>query len=926
MAKKNKSEANSTKNFIVDELITNLGFDNKNIVTDITLDNFGITSPEFRQKKPDILISKKSQDNPIEFINNVLFYCEAKDTSAVVNDSDWLDAIQQGIVKAKALNQPYFGVTNFKTTHIYNADLANYINLTTLSNKKSFDPALISVNGNVIDYFPNFTELETIQTEFKKANDSKQLNLVFSNNQSLFAESHLKKVLLELNEIFRDMVFDDSNKIDFTIGLITLKMAEEKYKNVDLTQKFNGGYSKLYISKWWSNLDKNNIKNELNAYIEQLKSAKEFEDFSHSIVQVQNIINQSANNENKIAQIYQIITKVGDLHDAKFDVFGTTYEEYATESEKKKFGEYFTRRNYTRVLCELLFSKVNAFDPNKKFTVLDPTCGTGGFLTESFRVLREKFKQSGTYTKEAENYLRKQCLFGTDIKPENVGRTKLNMFMIGDGHSNIARCDSLNYDEFIKQFDGMDKVDFIVANPPYGGGATMPLVPQYINGVKQDKLVPLTDKINTERKELIFLYKIIDVLKPGGSACVVIPDGILENDSLAIAREELLKKAEFNAVVSLPLHAFAPYTLEKTYALILTKRPTPVNDLKDVANEKSWLYIIDYDGYANSNKRFPTKHKNKDGKWLHDELSSWTDTTGKQQKSILEERYNYSYTDDTLTTLIGIDGKVKKVRKGMVVSMNEIVHSCKISGYNENKNDSFILMPEFYMRKNAIRDKYDISTGQYGLKEVFDFHKQKANKNVNGIKVNLNLTEERIYQLIVDRINNDIQDSCPVFSGATEKDGVVGEIPRPNFNYQNLILQNSRFEFRFIDKDGGEILTDSNIHIESNKLGVSPDELFNECLKKHNGIIIHNDISYVINNTGVITIVGDGKAGYMFHRTPEQYPCFAMTISCIVGIPKKSVDLKDFIERYNEPFINIENGSGVRHFTDEKIRKIRVNI
>ncbi len=923
MAVKNKSETNKTKNFILETLIGELGFVNKNIVTDITLDHFGIADPKYKNKKPDILISRKTQDNLFEFKDNLLFYCEAKDTSTNINDKDWVDAIKQGIIKATALDLPFFGVTNFKTTLVYNTYVATSLETQTQSN---WDTARLSVNGNVINYFPDQQELEEMHKAFLKNSSPFDTNLKINQSQQLFAESALKKILGELNEVYRDMVFDDSNKIDFTIGLITLKMAEEKYKNAELNQKINGGISRLYISKWWKDLDTKTIKTSLDGYINQLKGAIEFQDFADSIENVQNIVNQSANNDNKIIEIYNIINKIGNLHDAKFDIFGTIYEEYATESEKKKFGEYFTRRNYTNVLCRLLFANTHTFDPAHKITVLDPTCGTGGFLTESFRVLKSKYVATKTYTPEAENYLRRHCLFGTDIRPENVARTKLNMFMVGDGHSNIKRCDSLNYDDFLRQFEGKDKFDFIVANPPYGGGGEMPLVRKSANGSSQTNLLPLTDVINTDRKELIFLFRIIDLLKKNGTACVVIPDGILENDMLAVAREELLKQAEFKAVISLPTHAFAPYTLEKTFAIVIKKRPEPVLDLQDVKDEKTWMYVIDHDGYANSNKRFPTRHKGKDGKWLHDELSTWFDSTGKEQKSVLEERYFTNYSDPSLTKQIGIDGKSVNVRKGAVLTMKDIIHSCKISGSKAVANNSFLLIPEFYLRKSNIRNKHDISNGTHKLSDVFEFKRQRAKRHINGIEMNTNLTEDMIYRLIEKKIDDENVKSCPVFSGATEKDGVVGEIPVPDFDYSNLMLTNQKFEFTFINNEGGETITNSNIHIESDKQQKTPQTLFEECLKTQNGTITVDDITYVINNTGVITIVADGKAGYMFHRKPEDYPVFAMNISCIVGVPKLKLDLKAFIDTYNEPFVNIEQGSGVRHFTREKINKIKVNI
>ena len=84
-------------------------------------------------------------------------------------------------------------------------------------------------------------------------------------------------------------------------------------------------------------------------------------------------------------------------------------------------------------------------------------------------------------------------------------------------------------------------------------------------------------------------------------------DGVLENPSYMLMRKELLEKCDIQAIVSLPKFAFAPYTKEKTYALFFTKRSDEVTKTQ---KNTIWLYIIDNDGLANSDKRFPTKRRN----------------------------------------------------------------------------------------------------------------------------------------------------------------------------------------------------------------------------------------------------------------------------------------------------------------------------
>ena len=125
------------------------------------------------------------------------------------------------------------------------------------------------------------------------------------------------------------------------------------------------------------------------------------------------------------------------LHGCGFDLFGAVYEKFASPKEKKDFGQYFTRRHYTHILSKILLRNEQYFDENHKFKVLDFACGTGGFLTEGFKVLQSSYAKTNTLTPEAETFLESDCFYGIDVRKENISRTKLNMFLVGDGHTNM---------------------------------------------------------------------------------------------------------------------------------------------------------------------------------------------------------------------------------------------------------------------------------------------------------------------------------------------------------------------------------------------------------------------------------------------------------------------------------------------------------
>jgi type I restriction enzyme M protein len=172
---------------------------------------------------------------------------------------------------------------------------------------------------------------------------------------------------------------------------------------------------------------------------------------------------------------------------------------------------------------------------------------------------------------------------------------------------------------------------------------------------------------------------------PGGKACIILPDGVLENPSLLKLRKELLEKCDVNAIISLPKFAFAPYTKEKTYAVYLQKKN---RDVARIQRKPVWMYIIDNDGLANSDKRFPTKLRNNRNGWLHDEISGWVSTDGDEMPGVLEE--NWLAFDDCSTG--GTEwqnekGQTVKLRKGGMVDISKI-----------NSKSYYCLLPEYYLR------------------------------------------------------------------------------------------------------------------------------------------------------------------------------------------------------------------------------------
>lgn len=647
MAKaKKKQEALSVSRLINEVLVGQLSIPFRQIVNDTTFASYT------GSKRPDLLISEFEYDgtNDDQFIQNLVAYAEAKDDCAV-DDKDWKDAMKQGKTKAPKLGLPYFIVTNCKTTYFYNAKTLKQLTL----------------NGNPIREFQTIDIYRLIK---HKLSCDPTLDCINTNVDSIstISEAIFNKKLWELAGVYRGINFKDNvQKIDFTVGLVALEYFEEKAV-IDGTKDA----TKVY----WSSCNDTvaeKIKNNLSGYISRLEEETTFKEFRNVMEVVRIAISGDGKSKPLVSiadvkRIYEIVDSMKPLHGTGFDLFGAVYEMFASSKEKKDFGEYFTRRHYTHVFSKLLLEDETFFDSEKIFSIIDPACGTGGFLTESFKVLMNNYEKSGTLSAEAREFLSKECFYGIDVRDENISRTRLNMFLVGDGHTHMYSDNTLLPAKTTGKAALKKKYQYVITNPPYGNGT----------------IKASTTSITTNRSEIAFICKVVDLLKPGGKACVITPDGVLENPSYKKFRKELLEKCDIYAIVSLPKFAFAPYTKEKTYALFIKKRSEKVTKIQSTP---IWMYIIDNDGLANSDKRFPTKLRNNRNGWKHDEISGWVSTDGIEMPGLLETRWLTFDDVSNPTKWVDETGAVHEERKGGHIAISQITGEKYLT-----------LLPEFYLR------------------------------------------------------------------------------------------------------------------------------------------------------------------------------------------------------------------------------------
>ncbi|MBM4447366.1 MAG: restriction endonuclease subunit M [Chloroflexi bacterium] len=259
------------------------------------------------------------------------------------------------------------------------------------------------------------------------------------------------------------------------------------------------------------------------------------------------------------------------------DTKGVAFEQFMDGFFKGDFGQYFTPREIINFAVEMTRPKANDI-------VLDPACGSGGFLLYALDHVR---READDYHKpdSVEHYTHwhdfaQRNLFGIEINDEIARVAKMNMILHDDGHSNIGGEDALERFERIRQTTGnngfkTDSFSLILTNPPFGAQVALterPYLTDFELGKQKDANGKLKPRKN-QKTEILFIERVHQFLRPGtGRAAIVLPDGILTNSSLQYVRDFLLERFQLLAVVSLPQTAFSHFGAGVKASLVFLRR------------------------------------------------------------------------------------------------------------------------------------------------------------------------------------------------------------------------------------------------------------------------------------------------------------------------------------------------------------------
>lgn len=247
----------------------------------------------------------------------------------------------------------------------------------------------------------------------------------------------------------------------------------------------------------------------------------------------------------------QVINKINEDIDYNSvetrHLFGDIYEQILRDLQSAgNSGEYYTPRAVTQFAVDMV-------NPQLGEIVLDPACGTGGFLTCSFEHMKKQVKTP------AQLKTLKNSIKGVEKKPLPHVLCATNMMVHGiEVPSNVINDNTLARP--LKDYGKKDQVDVIVTNPPFGGVEE--------NGIENN----FPAEFRTRETADLFLVLVMELLKDGGRAAIVLPDGTLFGEGIKTRiKKKLLEECNLHTIVRMPRSVFAPYTSIATNVLFLTK-------------------------------------------------------------------------------------------------------------------------------------------------------------------------------------------------------------------------------------------------------------------------------------------------------------------------------------------------------------------
>lgn len=432
----------------------------------------------------------------------------------------------------------------------------------------------------------------------------------------------ISTVIKSIQRIMREDagVDGDAQRISQLVWLIFLKVVDTKEEEYEL-------YNEDYVSpipedlRWrnWA-IDQEGItgtdlldlvNNKLFPTLKELNLEEETSLLSRTIKAV---FEDSFNYMKSGTALRKVINKLNEVHFEKIEdrhLFNDIYEQILKDLQSAgNAGEFYTPRGVTDFMVEII-------NPQLGETILDPACGTAGFLVSSIEHIKKSVK--GVEDKK----ILENSILGIEKKPLPHSLATTNLILHDIEVPNIRHDNSLITP--LKDIKNKDRVDIILTNPPFGGTEE--------DGI--EKNFPQT--FQTKETADLFLVLIVEKLKLGGRGAVVLPDGSLFGEGVKTRiKENLLKECNLHTIVRLPNGTFSPYTDINTNLLFFNKGEK---------TENIWYYELPLPtGYKKFTKTKPLKNEH------FNELKEWWNNREENElawkvsiEDIISKNYNLDF-------------------------------------------------------------------------------------------------------------------------------------------------------------------------------------------------------------------------------------------------------------------------------------------
>lgn len=320
-----------------------------------------------------------------------------------------------------------------------------------------------------------------------------------------------------------------------------------------------------------------------------------------------------------------LLTKVVDMLDAipmdDRDTKGDLYEYMLGKiASAGQNGQFRTPRHIIKLMVDMMA-------PKPTDTICDPACGTAGFLVAASEYLNAHHRDEIYADKKSTKRFNADTFHGFDFDSTMLRVGSMNMLLHGVENPAIENRDSLS--EGHANVEG--QFSLILANPPFAGSL------DYESTAKD-----LLAVVKTKKTELLFLALFLRLLKAGGRAAVIVPDGVLFGSSKAhkALRRMLVEDHKLDGIVSMPSGVFRPYAGVSTAILLFTKTNSGGTD-------NVWFYDMQADGYSLDDKRNPLDATAHEKNNLPDILTRWHKRDGEVGRSRMEQSFLVSKDEIT---------------------------------------------------------------------------------------------------------------------------------------------------------------------------------------------------------------------------------------------------------------------------------------